>query len=126
MTCVGDSSTNLMLSWSEPAVSSCRGQGESLAVLEYVLEVEDLRSITKNSSQTVLSTEYTVTDRGMGVGLLASSHCQLMYTIDTAGEAYLADEYCNTYSVYLGRSKSVMCPAYCCTVHALYRTWSAL
>ncbi len=67
LTCGGDSDSALQLSWTEPSVPTCRGQEESLAVLKYDVEVQNLKTMNRDDTQTLPSATftYTVSDRGM-------------------------------------------------------------
>ncbi len=67
LTCGGDSASALQLSWTEPPVPTCRGQEESLAVVEYDVDVQNLKTLDRDNTQTLLSATftYTVSDRGM-------------------------------------------------------------
>ncbi len=67
LTCVGVPDTTLQLTWDEPAVSGCEGQGESLVVLGYVVEVLNLETGNQEEDTRLSDTDlqFPVTDRGM-------------------------------------------------------------
>ncbi len=66
LTCVGVPDTTLQLTWDEPAVTGCEGRRESLAVLGYVVEVLDLKTMAKEDTQlSDTDLQFFVTERGM-------------------------------------------------------------